>query len=183
MSSVFRYFEDPIAHQYGDTKMSSMTFDHAGWLLCDGRMLDKERYVHLYGMIGTAFGESEDGTQFAIPNPAGRVPAVIGQADPSMNMWEMGDISGEEKHTLTIDEMPAHNHDISNAGLVVNDGNDTTKGSINVLGANYALLDNTSTEPNLVARPAGMATKGGSQAHNNIQPTIYMGNMFIYGGF
>lgn len=183
MASVFRYYENPPIHQVGDTKTSALFFDHAGWLLCDGRLLDKEYYNNLFNIIGTAFGESEDGTQFRIPNPAGRVPAIIGQAASGMNMWEMGDISGEEKHQLTIGEMPAHDHNKTGYGLIKSDGTNTTTGSITVGLTNYSVLDNTTGEPNLVTTPEAMELRGGNLPHNNIQPTIYMGNMFIYGGF
>lgn len=40
----------------------------AGFLTCDGSMVSKTTYARLYAQIGTKFGESEDGTQFALPN-------------------------------------------------------------------------------------------------------------------
>jgi microcystin-dependent protein len=175
MASVYRYYENPPIHQIGDTKMSAITFDHAGWLICDGRLLDKAYYKFLHNIIGDAFGVSGE-THFRIPNGSGRVAAAIGSAGVGMNNWEMGDISGEERHLLTIDEMPAHTHDVSGAGLITIDGTGTTVGG--------SVLDNQgSGEPNLVRSPVEMSSKGNNLPHNTIQPTIYVGNMFIYGGF
>ena len=39
-------------------------------MICDGRELDKDDpdYADLYAIIGTTYGESEDGTKFRIPN-------------------------------------------------------------------------------------------------------------------
>ena len=39
-------------------------------MICDGRALDKDdpEYAELYAIIGTTYGESDDGTQFLIPN-------------------------------------------------------------------------------------------------------------------
>jgi microcystin-dependent protein len=217
MASVFRYFENPIAHQYGDTKMSSLDFDHAGWLICDGRLLDKERYNHLYGVIGGAFGVSGE-THFRLPDPAGRVPAVVGQAAPGMNTWVMGDISGEEKHQLTIAEMPAHKHgSVDVTGNTNGNGSTTTNGlhahNITDEGHSHSYVKNTNDQntdnafasetaadqadlpgttgvstTGIIINQDGshnhsMGSTGGSQAHNTIQPTIYVGNMFIYGGF
>jgi microcystin-dependent protein len=180
--------------------MSAMPFDHAGWLICDGRLLDKQYYNNLYNIIGTAFGENEEGTHFRIPNGSGRVAAAIGSAGEGMNDWAMGDISGEEKHTLTIAEMPEHNHSgvtgnigdhshtnnsSTSLGLATSDGENTAGGG----------LDDTTGELNLYTTPKALtingagahshtiSAQGGSQPHNNIQPTIYVGNMFIYGGF
>lgn len=189
MASVFRYYENPPIHQVGDTKTSALFFDHAGWLLCDGRLLDKNEYNNLFNIIGTAFGMSGE-THFAIPNPAGRVPAIIGQAAAGMNTWAMGDISGEEKHQLTIPEMPAHDHN-GLTGLngshahTIGDIPQGTQGSLAEIGGGTAADEvrytgTTSTAPN---HQHSISSQGNNLPHNNIQPTIYMGNMFIYGGF
>ncbi len=177
MSSVFRYYENPPIHQVGDTKMSAMPFDHAGWLICDGRLLDKEYYNNLYGIIGNAFGENEEGTHFRIPNGSGRVAAAIGQAAPGMNNWQMGNVYGEEMHQLTIAEMPSHSH--------TNNSATNSLGLMTQNNQNTAINVDNSNEPNVYQSVQAVVinSTGGSQPHNNIQPTIYVGNMFIYGGF
>jgi microcystin-dependent protein len=53
---------------------------------------------------------------------------------------------------------------------------DTTVGELNNLASSALVID-----------PAGnhshqIASNGGNQRHNNIQPTIWIGNLFIYGG-
>jgi microcystin-dependent protein len=177
MASIIRHYELPTVHQIGDTKMSALDFDHAGWLMCDGRLLDNVIYKYLYDIIGTAFGVSGE-THFRIPKAAGRVAAAIGSAGPGMNDWKMGDVSGEEKHTLTISEMPAHSHPNNSS---------TTLGLMSVTGGNTASngLDNSATEADLFAQPSAVVINptGDGQPHNTIQPTIYVGNMFIFGGF
>lgn len=191
MSSVFRYYENPPIHQVGDTKTSALFFDHAGWLLCDGRLLDKNEYNNLYSIIGTAFGASGE-TLFALPNPAGRVSGVVGQAAAGMNTWKMGDISGEEKHQLTIAEMPSHNH--TGTALTAGDHNHTigdipsgTQTMADVGGSRTAADETrytgTTSTAGAHAHILGINNTGGDQAHNTIQPTIFMGHMFIYGGF
>lgn len=42
-----------------------------GWLLCDGRSLDRGKYNELYGVIGANFGAPDD-THFNLPDLRGR---------------------------------------------------------------------------------------------------------------
>lgn len=62
---------------------------------------------------------------------------------------------GEKEHTLTIAEMPAHNHNTDKYY-------DTGIGANNFYGSNAT--GNHYTNPN------GMSNAGGGQAHNNLQP-------------
>jgi microcystin-dependent protein len=183
----------------GDTKMSVVNIDHIGWLKCDGRLLNVNDYYFLWQTIGYSFGGS--GLQFYLPDPSGRVAGFIG--NNGTTTWNMGDLSGEETHTLTIDEMPTHNHDgttdLSGTGItdsghthdytITNDanrslvvalggGNDVNYGTT---GATTEIGNATIVDP---THQHDFTTNntGGSNAHNNIQPTIFMGNMFIYSG-
>jgi hypothetical protein len=76
-----------------------------------------------------------------------------------------GEFTGEELHTLTIPEMPSHNH----PGSTVTLGNTNTAagGQPNYSGAAPADLP-------LVK----VASQGGGQPHNTLQPTTYM-NVFL----
>ncbi len=181
MTSMMRTYGTLSAHQrptVGDTKTSVVGYDHIGWLMCDGRTLSVAQYYSLFQVIGYAFGGSD--ISFNLPNAAGRVAGMVGTGPGSVS-WALGDVSGAYDHTLTIPEMPAHTH-TSNAtgsaasgpGLIsVSTGGDNTAtdfdatpGELNI--GNTAALTINST--------------GGSLPHNNLQPTIFMGNMFIYAG-
>lgn len=86
------------------------------------------------------------------PNADGRALIAYGAEYPTI-----GEFLGEEKHLLSIDEMPAHNHGLSN----VKKYNDT-------FGTN-GLYDRSQT-----GTPSGLVTDnaGGGQAHNNMQPSM-----------
>lgn len=76
------------------------------YMLCDGRDLAITDYPDLYEAIGITFGG--DGlTSFKIPNTTGKFSVGYGgDGDYSL----IGKTGGEEKHTLIVDEIPAHDH-------------------------------------------------------------------------
>lgn len=162
----------------GDIKHSVRNTDHMGWLLCDGRSLSRESYPELFAIIGTAFGSSS-GTTFNLPNCRGRVIGTIGTGS-GLSARSLGDTVGAETHTLTVAEMPSHSHTITDPGhshsiplqsegfADMGPDDDVTNGS----GYNSSISTTGITVNNT----------GGGGAHNNMQPTIFMGNVFIQCG-
>jgi len=58
----------------GDMKYSTMSADNHGWLLCDGRLLDKRQYKRLFAKIGNSFGySSTNANLFRIPDARSKV--------------------------------------------------------------------------------------------------------------
>lgn len=79
--------------------------------------------------------------------------------------YEAGSTGGEAQHTLTVDEMPIHDHDIRN--VLVN----STSGIHVIIGSGSGIIS-YSPEEGLNKTN----TTGRSQAHNNMPPylTVYM---------
>jgi microcystin-dependent protein len=80
----------------GDYKWSAKTSDFHGWLLCDGRLVDKRQYSRLFAKIGYSFGGS--GNQFRLPDMRGKVIAATDASSNSAfgtngSVWEEIDLS------------------------------------------------------------------------------------------
>lgn len=78
--------------EVGDYKISSKTEDFNGWLLCDGRSLNKNKYKRLYDKIGYSFGGS--GNTFQLPDLRNKIIGFTdtGSVDsngPSGNVYEL----------------------------------------------------------------------------------------------
>jgi len=162
--------------EIGDIKHSVRSDDHVGWLKCDGRAVSRATYSDLYAVIGTSFGVGNGTTTFNLPDSQGRVLGGVGTGIGIAAPRTTGERVGTETHTLTSGEMPAHTHSSNAVG--------TTLGLIKADGSNTAVaVDNSLVEPNVYAAPVALVidSTGGGGAHNNMQPTLFIGNVFIFG--
>jgi len=126
-----------------------------GWLLCAGQGANTNAYGKLFADIGYQYGGS--GTNFMLPDMRGRGPVGMG-AGPGWTERNLGNTGGAETVTLSISQMPAHNHYY---GLQVNE---TGQGDTWPHGANnggnhfHKWTDN----------------EGGGQAHENMPPFLVL---------
>lgn len=90
-----------------------------------------------------------------VPTAAGKVFVNLDTADP--DFYAVGNVGGEKKHTLNINEIPSHSHSINRGDSY--SGN-SEEGSMRVGGGQGS---SPQSSPNTV-------NAGGGQAHNNIQP-------------
>lgn len=258
MTSYVRAPLNFMAHQkatVGDQKISFTSFDHLGWLKCDGRPLSRYDYAILFNVIGTAFGNGDGTTTFNLPNYQGCVPGMAGR--PFFNLTEnpltyaRGAYAGEQQHVLTNPEMPIHNHGTqtgtgqpstnyertSTNGLHNHTATETTEGAhshttnsqtpanhnhggttgpggyaasshevSSLLGTQSA--DDTGSHTHTISADGAhvhttdtqgahfhtitianngdhfhtLSSQGGSLPHNNVQPTLFGGNMYIFSG-
>jgi len=203
MTSTLRRPLTFAAHEratIGDSKFSFTDSDHLGWLKCDGRLLSKTEYALLYTVIGDKFGEVGD--QFRLPDSRGRVPGAAGRSEANADnptTYVKGDISGNQLHQLIIAEMPRHTHGpiatidgADGTGVTSTIGNHThsylgVQGQdAGTLGGQTSVAEND-PRPTETSGAAGshnhdIGSTGDDQYHNNMQPTIFMGNLFIFCG-
>jgi microcystin-dependent protein len=97
----------------GQILFVSFNFAPKGWADCNGQILSIAQNQALFSLLGTTYG-GNGSTTFALPNIQSRVLLGDGSA------YTLGQNAGEENHTLTLNEMPAHNHLVN---AVTSDGN------------------------------------------------------------
>ena len=132
------------------------TAPDTNWLICDGASYLRTDHADLFAAIGTTYG-SVDGTHFNVPDFRGRVPVgVDGAANRLTANDALGNSGGEEKHTLSIAEMPAHTHTELNTYV---HGAATSYGFVVASDIPSNITDTNNT-----------GSTGGGGAHNNMQP-------------
>jgi microcystin-dependent protein len=145
----------------GQLMLASWSYTTKGWAMCNGQLLPINQNQALFALLGTTYGGN--GIQnFALPNLQGRTPIGFG------NGTVLGQVGGEEFHTLLPSEVPIHTHALMagpganltkpGAALVAGGGASLFTGAANLVPLNAATLGNT----------------GGSLPHENRQPYLVM---------
>ena len=149
----------------GELRMFGGTFAPAGWAFCDGALLPISENETLFNLIGTTYGGDGQST-FALPNLCGRLPMHMGTAS-SGNTYQLAETGGVEQVTLTVQQIPQHNH----APLAVaGSGNQSTPQNGVWAGAASSIY--TSNAPSAPVNATLGQSTGGSQPHDNLMPFL-----------
>ena len=142
-----------------------------GWLLCDGSGYSSANYPDLYAVIGTSYGSTSG--NFLVPDLRTRVP--VGLSSSNTQFQEIGDVGGEVEHTLSVEEMPNHDHVMHAQGEVGGYGY-LSRGSRAFSGGGGAWFGGSGTID------GGMKTgfNGADSSHNNMPPFVVMNYIIKY---
>lgn len=147
----------------------------AGWRKHDGAALSRTTYAALFARIGTTYGAGDGSTTFNLPNRSGRFALGVNGPHP------LGQTGGAETHTLTVAEMPAHNHGGATGGQSASHTHgsavSTTTGFGTAGNGNYSLPASNATNGIQTGTASndhthGVNTQGGGGAHNNMPPFV-----------
>lgn len=83
------------------------------WLLCDGASLSRAAYPELFAIIGVIYG-AVDSTHFSLPDMRGRSPMQPG----SGVVTALGQQAGADAVSLSLGNLPSHDHDFADAGHI-----------------------------------------------------------------
>ncbi len=148
-----------------EIRLFSFVFAPKGWALCNGQLLPINQNQALFALLGTTFG-GDGRVNFALPDLRDRTPLHVGSGHT------LGERAGEKEHTLTLAEMATHTH--------VAQATNTEPASLTQLNALLTRTDSGrrpltpyGTAGALTAlHPASVTPAGGSQPHNNLQPSL-----------
>jgi microcystin-dependent protein len=147
----------------------SFGFAPKGWAMCDGQLLPINQNQALFAILGTTYGGNGQ-VNFALPNLKGRTVAHEGAG------LTLGQQIGEETHTLTINEIPGHTHQLNAVAPAVSSGNvNNPSGNYLSNSAPAEIYRSSTGAPGIISpAPGTIGNIGGNQPHQNMQPFLVL---------
>jgi microcystin-dependent protein len=161
--------------------MFAGNFAPRGYALCQGQTMSIQQNAALFAILGTTYG-GNGVTTFQLPDLRGRGP-VHAANGPGIQPVVLGQAGGTQNATLTIGNMPSHNHNATvkiNAAADGRAGTDNPAGAVPDTGSGlsfYAASPDGTTKMN-----AGMATMTVGVAGGSVPVSImnpYLGINYI----
>jgi microcystin-dependent protein len=150
-----------------------------GWIACSGQSLPIAQYDTLYAVIGTTYGG--DGVQtFNMPDLRGRVAIGQGQA-PARPNYTLGQLAGEESHTLTELEMPVHSHALMSSTTTATTATPATNVHLGTASTGNLYAPAADAGPYEVMAPC-VSPIGSGVAHDNMMPTLVCNYCICFAG-
>jgi len=144
----------------GEIRMVGFNFAPAGWALCQGQLMAISENDALFNLIGTTYG-GDGQTTFALPNLQSRAPVHQGSG------FTIGEVAGVESVTLTLSQIPSHNHP-----ALAQSENGNQGSPANGVWAGSTLLQYTNNNANATMKSGLVGQSGGSQPHDNMMPFL-----------
>jgi microcystin-dependent protein len=158
----------------GEVRMFAGNFAPAGWMFCDGQLLSIDENETLFQLIGTNYGGDGQDT-FGLPDLRGRLPIHQGSA------YTMAETGGVETVTITVPQMPSHNHALLTYDAVANSPNPGN----NLLALSSQVSMYFGDTPNVSMNAGSISSSGGgNQPHDNMMPFLCVSFIIsLYGIF
>src|SRR5437868_7715769 len=147
-----------------EVKIISWNFAPQGWAFCNGQFLPINQNQALFSLLGTTYGGNGQ-TTFALPDLRGRASLHLGAG------FVQGEAGGQEFHTLTLSEMPAHNHFLMASHTQGDDFTPSGEVLAREVGMVYRAFAGSTPQG---LNPAIISNYGGSQPHENRQPYLVL---------
>jgi len=152
----------------GQISFFAGNFAPRGWAFCDGQLLAISSNDALFSLLGTIYG-GDGRTTFGLPDLRGRSPVHAGSG-PGLTPRQLGQRFGSETNTLSVAQMPSHNHTGSLKATSTSANTTSANGAALATGGAYAgraTLDQT-----MLAGSVVTGNTGGGQQVNNLQPSL-----------
>jgi microcystin-dependent protein len=158
----------------GEIRIFANNYAPSGWAYCNGQLLDITQNGVLFAIIGATYG-GDGSVTFGLPDLRGRAPLHVGgQTDrgTGLNAHTLGEHAGASSVALDSTNLPSHTHTLK-ANQEVGNNTSPNGGYIayDAVGADQEYAPNTNPL-NATLNLAQLASAGGTQAHNNMQPCL-----------
>jgi len=153
-----------------------------------GQAISRSTYSIYFGLVGTYYGVGDGSTTFNIPDLRSRMiiptatmgggadPGLVTTAGSGINGALIGATGGVQNITLDSTMIPSHSHSITDPGHTHTTSLPLTNAT--AAGANFAGGSGAANRVATIdAASTGITTTnatGGSQAHNNMPPSIVL---------
>ncbi|WP_299679908.1 tail fiber protein [uncultured Dokdonia sp.] len=157
----------------GEIVMFAGNFAPRSWAFCNGQLLPIAQNTALFSILGTTYG-GDGRTTFALPDLRGRTPIHPGHG-PGLSTYRLGERGGQEDHTLTVAEMPTHNHFVaSDTTAHVGDNNNEDEPEGNFVGTGQIFSSGAAASATLnggsMTTASSMTNTGNGQSFDIIKP-------------
>lgn len=154
----------------GQIMQVGFNFCPKGWAETNGQVLPVAQVPALFALLGTTYG-GNGVTSFALPDLRGRVAVHSGQG-PGLAPVTQGQQLGTDATTLTMAQMPTHNH-VLHAAAVAPDTNDPNHALLGVFAKDQKIYV-AMGPPKVDMRPTAIDNAGGNQPFDQHQPSLGM---------
>jgi microcystin-dependent protein len=151
----------------GEMMMTGANFCPRGWTDANGQLLAVSQNQALFSLLGTTYG-GDGRTTFGLPDMRGRVAIHTGQG-PGLTNRKQGNKGGTETHTLNVNELPSHTHNLMAASATAT--SKSPNGKVLAKAKRNVYAPSSSGSMSQLA-PTSIGTVGNSQPHNNMQPFL-----------
>lgn len=165
----------------GEIRIFAGTYAPVNWSFCNGSALAIRQYEAFYALIGVIYG-GDGVNDFKIPDLRSRVPIHMGQGNALNISHALGSKGGAEAVTLTVAQVPAHNHTLNATTAASNTEVPTGTQVGAVSGATQFISANA---PSLFPFPMSsqmVSSSGGTVAHSNVMPTMALNYIIALNG-
>ncbi len=156
-----------------EIRMWACNFAPRSWAFCNGQLLPISENTALFSLIGTIYG-GDGRTTMGLPNLMSRVPMNPGNG-PGLTPRILGERGGQDEVTLTMAEIPQHNHILRG---VAEAGNSGQPNESHFMGQDAESADevisftSSNISVNTQLANESIANSGQSLPHENRQPTL-----------
>lgn len=160
----------PTDPYIGEISIFAGNFPPRNWAFCNGQLMSIAQNTALFSILGTTYG-GDGRVTFGLPDLRGRAPLSAGQG-PGLSNYDLGQAGGSETDTLSINEIPAHNHPLGAYNNKADQSNPTGNVNAIVVDSSNGTANAYAASANATMNANAVGQSGGSQPHNNMQPYL-----------